>query len=380
MGRSILVSPGDPQEYALFSILFTLRKSFNNLLMCKWYAYAFSSVKNTMPDIITVDKDKEHFFIAICKQGNHTFLMLGVYDGHQVSHLLCRVGKVFDVPAESDERGCNLLGKKFCNAFFYNNEAAAIQDEGVSRKKKGEIPISYQAYELKYENYLEFIKILEGLQIKNPRYKYRCYKPVYEEGNQVWLKPTREIKLTPKANLDELHTVTDEIGIKNTCRHGAIKLVEEVRQIQVSPMVSSNFFTDLPYKTELDYGKPSLEIPFYVLPFPPESYSDLSKEKKEVITKLYLRMERMLLIDPYSLKTQQKFQSLKELYNDISGPQKDLTLDELLLSIQVWKETNKANLNNLRETFIWDYFFTRQSATSKLINEIEQDLMSVRIQ
>ena len=74
-----------------------------------------------------------------------------------------------------------------------------------------------------------------------------------------------------------------------------------------------------------------------------------------------------------------KFQGLKDLYAEIAGPQKDLTLDELLFSIQSWKEANKSTLNVLREKYFWDYFFTRESATSRLITEIEHDLEKAKL-
>jgi hypothetical protein len=250
-------------------------------------------------------------------------------------------------------------------------------DERLSRTSKGQIPISYQAYDLSYQHYLEFIQRLEGLQTEDN--KYKCYKPVAENGNEVSLKLTSDLVFTPQTDAGDIRDDAREVSINNTCRHTAIKLIEEVQHTPISSLVSSNFLSNLPYQTRLDYGKPSDDIPFYVLPPSPAAYPDLSKEKRSVLTKLYLRMEHVLLIDPHSVQTQNKFQSLKDLYTEIAGPQKDLTLDELLFSIQSWKEGNKSTLNVLREKYFWDYFFTRESATSRLISEIEQDLAQAQL-
>ncbi|MCL9682692.1 hypothetical protein [Legionella maioricensis] len=324
-----------------------------------------------MKKTISIDKDKDHFFIAICKQGKHSFLMLGIYDQNQVTQLLCRVGKFFDVPQNPKDRGYCDTNRRLCNALF-SSSRAKIMDERLSRETKGEIPISYQAYDLSYQHYLEFIQHLESLQTDDN--KYKCYKPIAEKQGKVHLKLTRELIFTPQTNSGDIADSASEVSINNTCRHTAIKLIEEVQHTPISSLVSSSFLRDLPYQTRLDYGQPSAELPFYVLPPSPAAYPDLSEEKRSVMTKLYARMERVLLIDPHSVKTQNKFQCLKDLYTEITGPQKDLTLDELLFSIQSWKQANESILNGLREKYFWDYFFTRQSATSRLITEIEQDL------
>ncbi len=329
-----------------------------------------------MKKTILINKDKDQFFIAICKQGAHSFLMLGVYDQNQVTHLLCRVGKFFDLPRESRNSRCYTTSSLIINALF-SSAKAKIKDEKLSREAKGEVPISYQAYDLSYQHYLEFIQLLEGLQTDDN--KYKCYKPVAENQSEVYLKLTRDLIFTPRTDLGEIIADTSEVRLNNTCRHTAIKLVEEAQHVPVSPLISSNFFSDLPYQTRLDYGKPSADVPFYVLPPSPAAYPDLSEEKRSAVTKLYTRMEHLLLIDPYSVHTQNKFRSLKDLYTEIAGPQKDLTLDQLLFSIQSWKEANKSTLNVLRQKYFWDYFFTRESATSQLITEIEQDLEQAQL-
>ncbi len=320
---------------------------------------------------ITINKETDNFFIALCMQNSHSFLMFGIYDQNRVTHLLCRVGKVFDLEPIT---GCLKKSAQLGRVLFSNSKAK-LNDEGISRQKKGQHPISYQAYDTTYQHYLEFIHLLESLQTEDNG--FICYKPSIDEdddNNEVLLNLTHEKIFNTESELGNLKQEVNRLGLRNTCRHTAIKLVEEIQHVPHSTMVSSVFFKNLPYTTELDYGKPSSDIPFYVLPISPIAYSPLGVIKQRVLTKLYSRMESLLLIDPYSVETQIKFHHLKELYADIIGPKREVSLNELLINIKEWKSDHQIELNVLRKTYFLDKFFTRRSATAKMLCEIEGDL------
>lgn len=312
---------------------------------------------------IQINKNTSRFFIAINKINHHSFLMLGTYDKNKVAHLLCRVGK--SLQKEEDTNACVYY------KIFSSHVKSELIDEGVSRKKRNKAAISYQAYDITYDQYLQFIQMLESIQTDTNRFS--CYKPSGQNGNNVTLELT-SLKLIPKTNTRDLNSEVNEFNINKTCRHTAINLVEQVQGVPVASLVSKKFFMDLPYKTALEYGKPCKEIPFYVLPVSPAAFPDLTAEKKCIVEKLYRQMEHMLLLAPNSEQTQNKFNCLKDLYTEILGPQKQLSLNELLESIQNWKQINESTLKVLRKTYFWDSFFTRESATMKLITEIEQDL------
>ncbi|KGP62744.1 hypothetical protein EP47_13735 [Legionella norrlandica] len=326
--------------------------------------------------IIGINKETDHFFLAICKIGWHSFLMLGVYDNFQVSHLLCRVGKFFDL---SDRTGMEKYLKSYgalCGAIFSGSKAK-IKDEGISKKHIGQAPITYQAYDITYEQYCEFVHYLEAIQTEKNR--FQCFKPFVQDGNTIHFTQT-SARVFPSHSLSpDLYTELHEISTSSTCRHTAINLVKTVTKSPTLPLVSPHFFINLPYKTQLDYGKPSKNIPFYVLPPPPHplpqiGYSAVDKKKHLIARQLYHRMENLLLIDESTLSTVQKFNSLKNCYLQIIGSQKKQSIDELLLSIQQWKEENKENLQTLRRVYFWDFFIIRESATMQLINKIEEDL------
>ncbi|MCW8407841.1 hypothetical protein OQJ13_02515 [Legionella sp. PATHC035] len=349
---------------------------------------------NLPPSVLKINKKTDHFFISISKQqGVHSFLMLGTYDpqGHKIQRLLSRVGK-----------GHNLTKPNFltnmqciCNGLFFSNPAS-LRDEWIYREKIGLHPISYQAYDITYEQYIEFVRILESLQTDEN--KFACYKPVgtagpveSEQEGQCAEKPIEnqdkiklrftEDKVFPSRDVRQIQESVSELDLGNTCRHSAIKLVEEVQHAPVGSLVSSSFFRELPYQTILEYGKPSQDIPFYVLPPPPAAFvlGDEGDGAKEMILgKLYSRMEALPCLEPDSEDTQIKFSKLKELYLDLVGPKKDLTLDLLIENIQDWKVKNKPQLEVLRKTYFWDYlpFVKRTSSTMKLLDEIENDLKS----
>jgi hypothetical protein len=264
-----------------------------------------------------------------------------------------------------------------CRALFTSTKAK-LKDEGVARVHKQSKPTSYQAYDITYENYLEFLRILESLETQ--RNKYVCYKPVSANGNEVTLNLTNEpldcadsIPVTSKS-ASQLKESVCALNVGNTCRHSAIALVEATQHSPISSLVSNAFFMDLPYETKLDYGAPSKDIPFYVLPVSPAAFPELDETKKSIITKLYKRMEQMPLIETSSKQTQEKFSRLKDLYLQILGPQKSLCLADLLDSIQDWKTQNESVLSPLRKRYFWDSFFTRTSATMNLITDLEHEI------
>ncbi|PWY54964.1 hypothetical protein DGG96_14265 [Legionella qingyii] len=264
-----------------------------------------------------------------------------------------------------------------CNALFFANKGK-LMDEGISRNERQWSKISYQAYDITYDQYVEFLRVLEATQsLYN---QFECYKPYKTDDEEVTLRFGGKNILPPldvnSIDVNKIKASVSELHVGNTCRHSAIALIEATQHAPVSSLVSSTFFMELPYETQLEFGKPSESIPFYVLPPPPAAFFESDKTKKNIITKLYQRMENMLLLEPNSSYTQKKFLKLKELYLDIIGPSKNFSLDELLTSIQNWKTESKTTLETLRKTYFWDTFsfIKRQSSTMKLISEVEEEL------
>lgn len=320
-----------------------------------------------MPLILNLDDSQ--FFIAIGKSKAHSFVMLGTYQDNQVQHLLCRVGKGFHL---ENKALCSVLAA--LSHSVYSTTAAKCFDEGISRKKLGHHPISYQAYDLSFAQYLEFVRILEAIQEEEN--KFFCYKLIERQSNWVVLEATSELIGDEKRSLSpDLFSALHRLSLENTCRHGAIKLIEETLQQPVSPMVSRSFFSELACRTFMDFGVPSPDLPFYVLPPPPNSYQKLGAEKMLLLQGLYTRMQEMLLLDANSQATQEKFLCLKNFYQQqLIDEIKEPSLERLLFSIQQWKNEHSTLLNKLRKTYFWDEFMTRKSKTFTMIETLEQEL------
>lgn len=322
---------------------------------------------------ISIDLDDSQFFIAIAKKQTHSFIMLGSYKDNKVQELLCRAGKVFDLKQNTEHQAkiCSVFGA-LAGAVF-TSTAAKIQDEGLTRRKLGHQAITYQAYDISFKQYLEFIRLLESIQ--KPNNSFLCYKPVSRHYNSLLLESTRQKVFKPRPLAGSLFAAIHHLSIDNNCRHGAIKLVEETLHQPLSSSVSTNFFSDLPYKSFLDFGVPSQDIPFYVLPPPPNAYNSVNTKKLKVLEALYKQMEQIPVLEPNSELTQQKFMCLKDFYRQqVADEVQEPSIERLLFNIQNWKKENYQLLNKLRKTYFWDDFITRKSATLNKVEELERDL------
>ncbi|WED43459.1 hypothetical protein [Legionella cardiaca] len=339
-----------------------------------------------MPEM-TVKKNDE-FFISIAKdEGVHSFILLGVKNETGV-HLLARVGKV----GVATEFGCKIL----CKAAFSSTPAQLI-DEKIDRETENRTNISYAAYAINYQQYLDFIALLQHIQDENlldtsvQHLPFTCFKPVQEKGGLVTLQQTSEKtalthELAPREESAEVSKEVHSLGLTNTCRHSALSLLKYVcRDEQVPHDLSSAFFRNLPLQTSLvaDDGEefvvsrrgttakrsfvhPDGKQPFYILPLPPSAFKEQSPAKVKVLTELYQQMESMLKTASQLPETEKKFNLLKELYNDKAGKNTE-SMSDLLASIKSWRSLHSAEIKVLRVTYFFDRFFKRQSATEKML-------------
>lgn len=309
--------------------------------------------------------------MAVAKKGGHSFIMLGVYSELKVQHLLCRVGKFFDTKMKpSAGRTCYLLGQS-----IFSSAKAQVKDEGIEKVLFGHHPISYQAYDISLNHYIELIRILESIQTKENT--FYCYKPININENEVIFERTKKSLFSKITCSDELLKATNSLDTNNTCRHGALKLMEETTHASFATLVSSSFYNDLSCTTYLDHGIPSQDEPFYVAPLPPYVYNNsLSYKQKMIAEKIYKRMEHLVKLEPNAKETREKFSSLKSLYHQLIEQKHEPSLNELLNSISTWKKEHWSQLTKLRKTYIWDYFITRKSATVKMVEELEHDLQT----
>lgn len=328
-----------------------------------------------MPGSITASKTHGQYFIAIGKQGIHSFIMLGLINAEGKPQLLARVGKT------------NIVDPDFKNTLktiykeITHHTLSILSDEGVSRSKENPTEISYQAYDIHYEQYKEFLELIQYIQKSqnkdlniNPT-EITCYIPQDEdEGDQVTFElGTLSSCHFYKQKENSLQTLgliaagAQQLHIYNTCRTTALNMMHYV--LGFKPDVSGHFLSAPKYKTTLRYGAPDAGS-FFVLPPPPTAYLDHSTTQQKVLDKLYRRLEAIPLKKSTASETREKFSELKKIYLDIAG-KNQLSANELLAAIAVQEN---SPLFVRRAPGFLSHFINRTFSTKRLFGELRKNL------
>ncbi|ARG96921.1 hypothetical protein B6N58_04135 [Legionella micdadei] len=344
-----------------------------------------------------VVNQQDEFFIALGKktsgninERNHAFIMVGVMkEGKPI--LLGRLGKTNRVDPDIQTlirlgqevetlgktnltRRIQLKGKilkteiKTCfkNCFF--GTESELEEESLRLYGS----ISYAAYAITFEQYKQFLRIIPFVQKSQ---EISCFQPVDTQDDKIIL----EKKGFPYAeNLNDANTQERDIVARacylhpnNTCRHTGIDLIEYTLGIpHLTDNISRQFFVNLPVSANFSWGVPDRY--FYVFPLPPDGYP-ADETKKAILTKIFRRMENLLKKDPYSENTIQKFEALKNLYNEQAGiPDNDI--EQALKSIRIWKSTNHDVICQLRAQSFLGKLFVSTSSTKAMADDIEDAL------
>lgn len=311
--------------------------------------------------------------MGIGKTNWHSFVFFGTYKENQVVQLLARVGKGINEDYQESNSCVELL-----KILFSSTPSTTLVNEKIRHNEEGHYPISYQAYDISYEQYLNYLLISERLQTEKNR--FYSYKPVRYYGDKVLLSYNDNSMFNEFAEADKsikdqerIKTSFNRFSLWNTCRHSAIAFVETIQGRTFSDHISSFFFFNLSGQTFLDFGSPTQTLPFYVLPKPPMPTEQLGI-KYELAKKLYQRLEDLLRVNPHSAETQRKFNLLKALYVQKVNASADLNLQTLYEDIVTWKNEHKETLGVLRKTYFWDNLFSRKAASLALVEELETDL------
>ncbi|WED44434.1 hypothetical protein [Legionella cardiaca] len=340
-----------------------------------------------MAETIKVKRDDE-FFLAIAKEGIHSFVMLGVVQDNKPL-ILARVGKTNDI--DSDVRSPLKLGVKYITT----GTLGRLADEGIEQDD-GEI--NYQAYAINYEQYKEFLALIwtmEQEQKKNPtilnelntnyyvveRAKnaaISCYVPHEPtEGGEIELihEELGTNTFVPKEGKEEQFnkaaTNTQKIQIiNNSCRTTALNILDIVLGFKAN--VSKHFFVAPAYKTQFIDKKLDADS-FYIFPPPPTAYKDLGKTQRAVLEKLYKRLEEIPHKDTREQATRDKFAALKTMYNSIAG-KNNLSASDLLQCISEHEKGKEEVLYAKRSPSKLSTFFNLSSSTKKMVDSMKEKL------
>lgn len=212
-------------------------------------------------------------------------------------------------------------------------------------------------------------------------YHQRCtiplYKPIKTTDDKIELAyTTKPLRPNEQVNLAEqpVYQRSQTFSYLNTCRHTVIELLNFVRGSITS--ISTYWF--LPLKLTLKAGQFSPNQNIYIMPIPPQmdmpNHPDVIK-KQLILTKLYQRLERLILINPDSQETKAKFDLLKQRYLDTHG-EINLPLNQILTSILNYQKTHQTALFKQREQRFIDHFYRlfgsqRKTATEHMFDEFQ---------
>lgn len=341
---------------------------------------------------LIINKNKDKFFLALCKSSQHTFVLVGQYEGFVVKQLFCRVAKCY----KNNNNYLKDLYQLFSGGFQAN-----IYDEGITRDHPNERYMSYQAYDINWDQYLALIKSFSTLQRqtanseveskqgnfqtinKNQKVEISAFIPLQEHNELITLE-YRSVKeyCVDFVDVEDIKESVSNYTMRNTCRSTAIYLLEKTLNIQSDTRIPKSWIQEFNSTTYLFKGSPSAQVSFYVLPPPPDMKSKNKTEKQKIMLKLYKRMEEIshsrvgMGYTELKKRTEDKFQAIKNLYQQLAATE-SMSLPQLIERISDWKSSNKSSLSAHRNPYLWDYWFNRQCTTMKLVDKVEQQLQSL---
>lgn len=311
---------------------------------------------------INMTEDSE-FFIALCTEKMHSYIVLGVKNGRKVE-ILTALGKSLN--ENSSLFGCA----------FWDTEAILQIENIMTKRNNRKADISYKAYSITYRNYMEFLNYLKILSIAQTKNKdvspIRAYCPDRTTPDAPWtIQSVEQLPSSGEPPNDPANESFRRLsGLSNNCRHSAIRLTKKATSLQdLGQGISSLFFKNPPLKAVFSSGKLDEMTPyFYILPTPPKAFLPMEKNKFRVINALYKRLDALTLTQQENHLTNDKFQKLKALYNNLTRSHSASML-EILSSIVDFAKENKRLVETHRES----HWFSFQTATQKMFAKLHEE-------
>jgi hypothetical protein len=230
--------------------------------------------------------------------------------------------------------------------------------------------MSYKAYSISYDQYLEFLDYLKNIsraQSKKSYSRLEAYCPTNETESEItlkWMFLENHSDRVDEKNIDHNH---ERIGKSNNCRHSAIGMVKRATGLKdLGKGISSLFCWGAPLNTKSLSGKLGADGSYiYILPLPPTSFTGISKQKLDIITKLYNRLDELILCKQDNKLTIEKFEKIKSLYESITANEESI-LSEIFAEINSWVTDNKALISTHRR----QHWISFQTATEKMFNKL----------
>lgn len=373
------------------------------------------------------ENNSPNFYLALCKKGKHSYVIIGQVDNAGRNTVLMRVGKqdlfhpktagffskafyVFKVaagvPAMLKDEGLGFGWTDFkYKAFdlslnqladFYrlvseiqstqsNNvelQSAFIEEiikkdaklaakyqeqEFISNRKEGKLPEIWNNQILSYK---------EEKEILNKNFNIKAILPIKKDDGSIEYRTdflgssdyTEIEKNWPPSNLNQSANSIDtsKLTFVETCRTTALKLLESI--LGKEHGISKLFVISPGYSMEVN-SNGNLKSPLYLLPPPYNCFKDLDKKKTELLKIIFKRLEAIPHIDKNKQTTEDKFNTLKRMYLDISGDNK-LNIANYLESIE---QIHSKILFKKRTPSFLSRLFHLESSTERLFKQMKKD-------
>ena len=216
------------------------------------------AVKERLTGKISQDERDANFYLAVCKQGIHSFIIVGVKEKDGTDRTLMRIGKSNSIDPDFDRQLKMALKAVGSSTLSY------IQDEGITRSNAGNTSLNYQAHDINFEQLCDVYRLVaqiakeqkedpvirEGVKQMIGRTEenevdaalsIECYLPKVNKNGSLSFCYIEDIsqygsyeKKWPKSHLDKKATVEPiiaggkSISIANTCRTTALNILEGI--------------------------------------------------------------------------------------------------------------------------------------------------------
>ena len=311
--------------------------------------------------------EHSEFFIALCTQGLHSYVTLGVRNGDETK-VLAAVGKV----ASHDASICG---------FYFDSTEAFVKNERFMFSTDKQYEVAYKAYAINYQHYLEFLHYLKQLSLsqfnaKKVTFPLLAYCPSPADPSLLEWGPINHFDTS---TLDA-HAVNLEqhanIGLfGNTCRHSAVDITKEAtKRKDLGKAVSSLFFQKPPLQAVFSAGSVKKATPyFYILPLPPTAFESIAPNTLRIINQLYQRLDEIVLSQQKHPLTIRKFSQLKDLYNNLTRDSKASIID-VMTGIETWEQVNSTLIATHRKS----HWISFQTATQKMFANFHREFEALR--
>ena len=316
---------------------------------------------------IKISSESE-FFVAICTYNLHSYVTLGVKNGEK-TEVLAAVGKV----AGLDPSAC---------AFLFWNTEGFVHNERFMFGHKKDNEVAYKAYAINYKHYIEFLDYIKQLSIaqknaKNLQFSLSAYCPDLSDPSLlIWQSVEKFSTPQPMPCATDLETHGRIGAFGNSCRHSAIRLTHQAtKRADLGAAASTLFFRSPPLTAVFSGGIVQKITPyFYILPLPPTLFEAMEPKKLTILTRLYRRLDEIVLSEQNNPVTIEKFQKIKDLYTHLTRDSQ-LSIMDVISGIETWEIEHQALISTHRKS----HWISFQTSTQKMFSNLHEDFDAIRI-